>query len=60
MLPWDYRGLWVLGNDGAVKQHPERAILAPGLYPSPYHETCWELWSGRAWTGDLREPPGGG
>lgn len=56
-LPWDYRGVWVLGNDGTVKQHPEPDVLPPGLYPSATHETRWELWSGRAWTGDLRPPP---
>ncbi len=48
---WDYRGVWVLAEDGTVKQSPDHSVLPPGPYPSR-RPGYFELWSGRRWTGD--------
>jgi hypothetical protein len=53
---WDYRGVWVLAPDGAVKQTPDRSVLPPGLYPSR-RPGYFQLWSGRSWTGDYLPAP---
>ncbi len=55
--PWDYRGVWVLANDGTVTQAPDHAVVAPGLYPSPNRPGRWEVWTGQVWTGDFRPSP---
>lgn len=58
--PWDYAGIWVLAGDGRVRQPPDLAVDPPGFYPSPLRPGEDELWTGAAWTGQLRprRPPG--
>ncbi len=54
-VPWDYRGLWVLGSDGRVKSAPDATVEPPGFYPSPNRPGAWELWTGATWAGQFRE-----
>lgn len=54
-VPWDYSGLWVLGNDGHVVTAPNPEVDPPGFYPSPNHRGKFELWTGVGWSGQLRD-----
>lgn len=53
-VPWDYSGLWVLGNDGRVVTAPDPGVDPPGFYPSPNRQGAYELWTGVGWSGQFR------
>ena len=53
-VPWDYSGLWVLGNDGKVLTAPDSSVDPPGFYPSPNRQGAYELWTGVGWSGQFR------
>ena len=53
--PWDYSGIWVLGNDGRVLSPPDPSKEPPGFYPSPHEPGRFELWTGCAWSGQVRD-----
>lgn len=56
-MPWDYRGVWHLNNRGEVLTAPDRAVDAPGFYPSPNRAGMLEFWSGCTWAASYRSYP---
>ena len=56
-IPWDHSGLWHLDyRSGAVLAAPDPSEIPPGFYPSPHWSGKFELWTGLAWAGKLRDP----
>ena len=46
---WGSPGLWRLAQDGHPVRPPDRTILPPGFYPSPYWPGVLQKWDGPGW-----------